>query len=204
MEMDESANDTLTTTNSSNITEPSTIFKPLQRGLDLSELITNSFIAAFTSNLKSSLNMTQESLEKIQLQVTSNITSALKSILLLSESEGTLDPPDEAAIYTLWYTDNPPNASDYFTDTYNKTATDTNSTAKTIIDDVALSNGDYWYVKYNIIRNLKAINEIVKILILYMYNFLIFTIKFNVKRIYRYLVYFLSKICYTCISDVME
>ncbi|TGZ53145.1 Uncharacterized protein DBV15_01554 [Temnothorax longispinosus] len=105
METDESANDTLTRTNSSNMTEP-TILKPLQSA-DLSELVTNSFVAAFTSNLKSSLNMTQESLEKIQLQVTSNVTSALKSVLLLtlSENEGILSPPDEAAIHTLWWDD---------------------------------------------------------------------------------------------------
>ncbi|XP_077276305.1 transient receptor potential cation channel subfamily V member nanchung isoform X2 [Temnothorax americanus] len=144
METDESANDTLTRTNSSNMTEP-TILKPLQSA-DLSELVTNSFAAAFTSNLKSSLNMTRESLEKIQLQVTSNLTSALKSVLLLtlSENEGILSPPDEAAIHTLWYTDSLPNASDYFTDTYNETvAADTNSTAKTIVDDIALSKFDH-------------------------------------------------------------
>lgn len=127
------------------------ILKSLQNS-DLSELLTNSLVAAFTSNLKSSLNMTQESLEKIQLQVTLNITSALKNILLLTqnENEGILDSPDEAVIHTLWYTDSPPNVSDYFTNAFNKTVTtDTNSTAKTIIDDVTLLkfNHDYWYVK---------------------------------------------------------
>lgn len=121
---------------------------------DLSELVTNSFTAAFTSNLKSSLNVTQESLEKIQLQVTSNITSALRSILLLtlSNNEGLLSSPDETAIHTLWYTDSPQNASDYFMNMYNKTTIDTNSTAKTTIDDVTLlgkfNNHEKWYVKY--------------------------------------------------------
>lgn len=122
---------------------------------DLSELVTNSFTAAFTSNFKSSLNVTQESLEKIQLQVTSNVTSALRSILLLtlSNNEGLLSSPDEAAIHTLWYTDNPQNASDYFMNMYNKTVTiNTNSTAKTTIDDVTLlgkfNNHEKWYVKY--------------------------------------------------------
>jgi len=122
---------------------------------DLSELVTNSFTAAFTSNFKSSLNVTQESLEKIQLQVTSNVTSALRSILLLtlSNNEGLLSSPDEAAIHTLWYTDNSQNASDYFLNMYNKTVTiDTNSTAKTTIDDVTLlgkfNNHEKWYVKY--------------------------------------------------------
>lgn len=130
------------------------IFKSLHSS-DLSELVTNSFTAAFTSNLKSSLNVTQESLEKIQLQVTSNITSALRSILLLtlSNNEGLLSSPDEAAIHTLWYTDNSQNASDYFINMYNKTVTiDTNSTAKTTIDDVTLlgkfNNHKKWYVKY--------------------------------------------------------
>lgn len=151
METDENANDTLTRTNSSNITE-SMILKPLYSS-DLSELVTNSFVAAFT-NLKSSLNMTQESLEKIQLQVTSNITSALKSILTLSENEGSLSPPDEAAIHTLWYTDSPPDAPDYLTDTYNKTA-DANSTA---IDDIALSksNHDFWCVKVQYYKRFKS------------------------------------------------
>lgn len=145
METDESANDTLTSVNSSNITEPTTIPRSPQ-SLDLSELVTNSFVAAFTSNLKSPLNMTQESLEKIQLQVTSNITSALKSILLLNENEDISEPVDEVSIPMLWYTDSPPNASDYFIDMYNKT--DTNSTAKTIIDDVVSKfNDDYWYVE---------------------------------------------------------
>lgn len=121
---------------------------------DLSELVTNSFTAAFTSNFKSSLNVTQESLEKIQLQVTSNVTSALRSILLLtlSNNEGLLSSPDEAAIHTLWYTDNSQNASDYFLNMYNKTVTiDTNSTAKTTIDDVTLlgkfNNHEKWYDK---------------------------------------------------------
>ncbi|XP_012062700.1 PREDICTED: transient receptor potential cation channel subfamily V member 5 [Atta cephalotes] len=145
IETDENANDTSTRTNSSNITEP-IILKTFQSS-DLSELVTNSLVAAFTSNFKSSLNMTQESLEKIQLQVTSNITSALKSILLLTlnENEGILSPPDEAAIHTLWYTDSPPNASDYFMNTYNKT--DANSTVKTIIDGVARPkfNRNYWW-----------------------------------------------------------
>ncbi|KYN04879.1 Transient receptor potential cation channel subfamily V member 6 [Cyphomyrmex costatus] len=145
IETDENANDTSTRTNSSNITEP-IILKTFQSS-DLSELVTNSLVAAFTSNFKSPLNMTQESLEKIQLQVTSNITSALKNILLLTlnENEGILSPPDEAAIHTQWYTDSSPNASDYFMDTYNKT--DANSTAKTIIDGVARSkfNHDYWW-----------------------------------------------------------
>ncbi|KYN30196.1 Transient receptor potential cation channel subfamily V member 5 [Trachymyrmex cornetzi] len=143
IETDENANDTSTRTNSSNITEP--IFLKTLQSSDLSELVTNSLVAAFTSNFKSSLNMTQESLEKIQLQVTSNITSALKSILLLNENEGILSPPDEAAIHTLWYTDSPSNASDYFMNTYNKT--DANSTVKTIIDDVARPklNRDYWW-----------------------------------------------------------
>lgn len=144
METDENANDTLASANSSNITEPPTIPRP-HRSLDLSELVTNSLVAAFTSNLKSSLNMTQKSLEKIQLQVTSNITSALKSILLLRENEGIPDPPDEAALHTLWYTDSPPNASNYFTDMYNKT--DANSTAQTIIDDIASKFNDYWYIE---------------------------------------------------------
>ncbi|KAL6268625.1 hypothetical protein P5V15_001759 [Pogonomyrmex californicus] len=142
-QMDENANDTITRTNSSNITE-SIILKPLQN-TDLSELVTNSLVAAFTSSLKSSLNVTQESLEKIQLQVTSNITSALKSILLLTldENEGILSPPDEAAIHTFWYTDSPPNASD-FTDMYNKI--DMNATAKTIIDDSSskFDNHNWW------------------------------------------------------------
>ncbi|XP_011054744.1 PREDICTED: transient receptor potential cation channel subfamily V member 5 isoform X2 [Acromyrmex echinatior] len=145
IETDENANDTSTRTNSSNITEP-IIHKTLQSS-DLSELVTNSLVAAFTSNFKSSLNMTQESLEKIQLQVTSNITSALKSILLLTlnENEGILSPPDEATIHTLWYTDSPPNASDYFMNTYNKT--DANSTVKTIIDGVARPKfkSNYWW-----------------------------------------------------------
>lgn len=148
METDGNANDTLTRTNSSNITEP-IILKPLHSS-DLSELVTNSLVAAFTSNLKSSLNMTQESLEKIQLQVTSNITSALKSILTLSENEGSLNPPDEAAIHTVWDTDSSLNTSDYLTDTYNKTAAaDENLTTKTIIDDIVLSkfNHDFWCVK---------------------------------------------------------
>ncbi|XP_011165630.1 transient receptor potential cation channel subfamily V member 5 isoform X2 [Solenopsis invicta] len=143
METDENANDTSTKTNSSNITEP-IILKPLQSS-DLSELVTNSFVAAFASNLKSSLNMTQESLEKIQLQVTSNITSALKSILLLTlnENEGILSPPDEATIHTPWYTDSSPNTSDYFTDLYNKTVVAENSTVKAVVDDVAQT--DYWW-----------------------------------------------------------
>jgi len=145
IETDENANDTSTRTNSSNITEP-IILKTLQSS-DLSELVTNSLIAAFTSNFKSSLNMTQESLEKIQLQITSNITSALKSILLLNKNEGILSPPDKATIHTLWYTDSPLNASDYFMNTYNKT--DANSTVKTIINGVVRSkfNRDYWYIK---------------------------------------------------------
>ncbi|XP_072757468.1 transient receptor potential cation channel subfamily V member 5 [Anoplolepis gracilipes] len=146
---DENANDTLTSTNSFNITTmESVILKSLQSS-DLSELVTNSFTAAFTSNLKSSLNVTQESLERIQLQVTSNITSALRSILLLtlSNNEGS---PDEAAIRTLWYTDSSQNASDYFTNMYNNTITiDANSTANTIIDDVTPSekfnNHDTWW-----------------------------------------------------------
>ncbi|XP_025074158.1 transient receptor potential cation channel subfamily V member 5 [Pogonomyrmex barbatus] len=142
-QMDENTNDTIMRTNSSNITE-SMILKPLQN-TDLSELVTNSLVAAFTSSLKSSLNVTQESLEKIQLQVTSNITSALKSILLLTldENEGILSPPDEAAIHTFWYTDSPPNASD-FTDMYNKT--DMNATAKMIIDDSSskFDNHNWW------------------------------------------------------------
>lgn len=149
---DENENDTLT--NSFNTTRESMILKSLHSS-DLSELITNSFTAAFTSNLKSSLNVTQESLEKIQLQVTSNITSALRSILLLmlSNNEGLLSSPDETAIHTLWYTDSPQNASDYFMNMYNKTVTiDTNSTAKTTIDDVTLlgkfNNHEKWYVKY--------------------------------------------------------
>lgn len=155
METDENANDTLTKTNSSNITEP--ILKSFQ-SIDLSELVTNSVMAAFTSNLKSSLNMTQESLEKIQLQVTSNITSGLKNIMLLTpnENEGILSLPDEAASHTLWYTDSPPNVSDYFTNTYNRTVTvDMNSTAKTIIDDVALTkfNNHDLYVKYVLQKN---------------------------------------------------
>jgi len=180
IETDENANDTSTRTNSSNITEPM-ILKPLQSS-DLSELVTNNLVAAFTSNLKSSLNMTQESLEKIQLQVTSNITSVLKSILLLtmSENEGIPSPPDEAAIHTPWYTSNPPNVSDYFISDNKTVIADANSTAKTIID-VALSkfNRDYWCVeKYNIIKIIlqnyytKVINEIIEILIMHMYNFL--------------------------------
>ncbi|EFN65752.1 Transient receptor potential cation channel subfamily V member 5 [Camponotus floridanus] len=146
---DENANDTLT--NSFNTTRESMILKSLHSS-DLSELVTNSFTAAFTSNFKSSLNVTQESLEKIQLQVTSNVTSALRSILLLtlSNNEDLLSSPDEAAIHTLWYTDNPQNASDYFINMYNKTVTiDTNSTAKTTIDDVTLlgkfNNHEKWW-----------------------------------------------------------
>ncbi|XP_029680490.1 transient receptor potential cation channel subfamily V member 5 [Formica exsecta] len=137
---DENANDTLTNTNSFNITTmESAILKSLQNS-DLSKLITNSFTAAFTSNLKSSLNVTQESLEKIQLQVTSNITSALRILLLtLSNNEGLLSSFDEAIIHTPWYTDNPQNGSDYFTNTNSKTVTiDANSTAKTIIEDITL------------------------------------------------------------------
>ncbi|KMQ98230.1 transient receptor potential cation channel subfamily v member 6 [Lasius niger] len=150
---DENANDTLTSSNSFNITTmESAILKSLQSS-NLSELVTNSFTAAFTSNLKSSLNVTQESLERIQLQVTSNITSALRSILLLtlSDNEGLTSSSDEAAIHTPWYTDSPLNASDYFTNTYHKTVMiDANSTAKTIIDDVTdvpekFNNHEKWW-----------------------------------------------------------
>lgn len=166
---DENANDTLTSTNSFNITTmESAILKSLQSS-NLSELVTNSFTAAFTSNLKSSLNVTQESLERIQLQVTSNITSALRSILLLtlSDNEGLTSSSDEAAIHTPWYTDSPLNASDYFTNTYHKTVMiDANSTAKTIIDDVTdvpekFNNHEKWYVKYNIIIRSKHFYKII-------------------------------------------
>ncbi|XP_012525905.1 transient receptor potential cation channel subfamily V member 5 isoform X4 [Monomorium pharaonis] len=143
MEEDENANDTSTRTNSSNITEH-VILKSLQSA-DLSELVTNSLVAAFTSNFKSSLNMTQESLEKIQLQITSNITLALKSILLF-DNEAILSPPDETTIHTLWYNDSPSNTSDYFTDMYNKTvAANKNSTTKTIIDNVLKFNHELWW-----------------------------------------------------------
>lgn len=152
---DENTNDTLTT-NSFNVTNmESVILKSLQSS-DLSELVTNSFTAAFTSNLVSSLNVTQESFERIQLQVTSNITSALRSMLLLTLSnnnEDLLSSPDEAAIHTLWYTNSPQNASDYFTNMYNNTVIiDANSTAKTTIDDVTpleeFNDQDKWYVEY--------------------------------------------------------
>lgn len=118
----------------------STFLKSLQSS-DLSDLITNSFTAAFTSNLKSSLNVTQESLEKIQLQVTSNITSALRSILFLTlnNNEGLLSSFDEATVHTPWYSDSSQNASDYFTNTNSKTIIiDANSTANTIIEDITL------------------------------------------------------------------
>lgn len=143
----ENANDT--STNSSNITATETmIFRSFQ-GSSLSEFVTNSLAAAFTSSLKSSLNMTQESLEKFQLQVTSNITSALKNILTLSDNEGILNIPDEAAIPTLWYTDSPQNISDYFMDVYNESIIDANSTTKTLIGNNGLpksNDPDDWYV----------------------------------------------------------
>jgi len=149
----ENVNDTLSTsTNFANVSATKTmLFKSLQSS-DLSELITNSFAAAFTSNLKSSLNMTQESLEKIQLQVTSNITSALRSILLLtlSDTDDILNIVDETNIRAFWYTDSPQNVSDYFTNTYNKL--NMNSTTKTIIDSIELSksdDSDNWYLETN-------------------------------------------------------
>lgn len=145
----ENANDTRT--NSSNVTVAELAILKSFQSSELSDLVTNSFTAAFTSNLKSSLNVTQESLEKIQLQVTSNITLALRNILLLTlnDNEGILSAPDEAAIRTLWYTSNPQNESDYLTDAYNESAmNDANSTADTIIDNIepAKSGDDDWCV----------------------------------------------------------
>ncbi|XP_019698427.1 transient receptor potential cation channel subfamily V member 5 [Harpegnathos saltator] len=142
----ENANDTRT--NSSNATAMEIL--RLFQSSDLSNLVTNSLAAAFASNLKSSLNVTQESLEKIQLQVTSNITSALKNILpSLSDNEGILSAPDEAAIRTLWYTSSPYNESDYLTDAYNENVTsDANSTAGTIIGSIEVSKSndkDNWW-----------------------------------------------------------
>lgn len=147
------ANDTISTTlNSSNATiEPITI-KPFQT-IDLRELITNSFSAAFNSNLRSSLNMTQESLERIQLQMTSDLTTVLKNILLLSSSdnEAILTSPNEIGIYTSWYTNVSHNSSDYFTDMYNESILiDMNSTAKTTVDTIAIlgsQDDDDWCVR---------------------------------------------------------
>lgn len=149
MQETENANDTRT--NSSNMTTVELAILKSFQSSDLSDLVTNSFAAAFTSNLKSSLNVTQESLEKIQLQVTSNITLALKSILLLTlnDNEAILSAPDEAAIRTLWYTNNPQNESDYLTDAYNESLmSDANSTAETTIDSIELlkSNDNDWCV----------------------------------------------------------
>lgn len=135
----ENANDTKT--NSSNITAAELAILKSFQSSELSDLVTNSFSAAFTSNLKSSLNVTQESLEKIQLQVTSNITLALKNILLLTlnDNEGILSAPDEAAIRTLWYTSNSNNESDYMTDAYNESViSDANLTTETVIDSIEL------------------------------------------------------------------
>ncbi|RLU24512.1 hypothetical protein DMN91_002601 [Ooceraea biroi] len=143
-QLDENVNDTLSTRTNFNVTATeNTLLKSLQSS-ELSELVTNSFAAAFTSNLKSSLNMTQESLEKIQLQVTSNITSALRGILLLtlSDNEDILNIPDETAIHALWYTDSLQNMSDYFLNRYNKSEIDGNSTTNTIIDSTELPNYD--------------------------------------------------------------
>lgn len=134
----ENANDTLARTNSSNITAIETMILKSFQSSDLSELVTSSLAAAITTNLKSSLNITRESLEKIQLQVTSNITSALKSMLLmtLNDNEGILASPDEAAIQTLWYTDDPRNASDYLMGVYNESVViDANSTATAMDGD---------------------------------------------------------------------
>ncbi|XP_032689459.1 transient receptor potential cation channel subfamily V member 5 isoform X2 [Odontomachus brunneus] len=146
MQETENANDTRT--NSSNMTTVElAIVKSLQSS-DLSDLVTNSFAAAFTSNLKSSLNVTQESLEKIQLQVTSNITLALRSILLLTlnDNEAILSAPDEAAFRTLWYTSNPQNESDYLTDAYNENVmSDANSTIETTIDSIELMKSNDWW-----------------------------------------------------------
>lgn len=150
----ESTNETLTRTNSSNVTTTDSAILRLFQGTDLSELITNSFATAFTSNFKSSLNVTQESLEQIQLQVTSNITSALKSMLLLTLSnnnEDMLSPLDETTIHKLWYTDSPQDASsDYFAEAYNESVTSEDSTAKAvIINNIALpklNNRDSWCV----------------------------------------------------------
>ncbi|KAL0119708.1 hypothetical protein PUN28_007863 [Cardiocondyla obscurior] len=141
-ETDEGVNITSTRMNSSNITGP-TILKSFLKS-DISELVTSSLAAAFSFNLKSSLNVTQESLEKIQLQITSNITSALRNILLLND-EDILNLPEETAINT-WATDSPPNVLKYFTD--NKTViTDINSSNDAIINDVAVLkiNHDYWW-----------------------------------------------------------
>ncbi|XP_012217412.1 transient receptor potential cation channel subfamily V member 5 isoform X1 [Linepithema humile] len=146
----ENGNDTLTR-NSSNITTMETLILKSLQSSDLSKLITNSFTTVFTSNFISSLNITQESLEKMQLQVTSNITSALKNILflILNDNEDILNIPDETAIHTPWYTDSPENASNYFTNTYNRNIIiDVNSTAKTIISSITLpkfNNHDNWW-----------------------------------------------------------
>jgi len=153
-ELIENVNDTLSTnTNFANVNATKTmLFKSLQNS-DLSELVTNSFAAAFTSNLKSSLNMTQESLEKIQLQVTSNITSALRSILLLTLSDSDiLNILDETTIRAFWYTNSPQNMSNYFANTYNKSVINMNSTTKTIIDSIELlksDDSDNWYLETN-------------------------------------------------------
>jgi len=146
----ENENDTLGRNSSNMTTLEILILKSLQSS-DLSKMITNSFTTAFTSNFKSSLNVTQESLEKIQLQVTSNITSALKNILflILNNNEG-IHTPDETAIHTPWYTDSPENASSYFTDMYNRNVLiDVDSTAKTIISSITLpkfNNHNNWCV----------------------------------------------------------
>jgi len=99
--------------------------------------------------------MTQESLEKIQLQVTSNITSALRSILLLtlSDTDDILNILDETTIRAFWYTNSPQNMSNYFANTYNKSVINMNSTTKTIIDSIELSksdDSDNWYLETNI------------------------------------------------------
>lgn len=162
----ESANDTLARTNSSNMTTAeTTIFRSLQSS-DLSELVTSSFAAALATSLKSSLNVTQESLERIQLQVTSNVTAALRSMLLstLNDNEGILtSPDDETVLRALWYTDSPRNASGYLADAYNESAViDANATARTIADGNA-SPSDDWCVeilKYANIEILFSCNNV--------------------------------------------
>lgn len=146
----ENGNDTLTR-NSSNITTTETLILKLLQSPDLSKLITNSFTTVLTSNFKS-LNITQESLEKMQLEVTSNFTSALKNFLflILNDNEGILNMPDETAIHTPWYTDSFENTSNYFMETYNRSVIiDVNSTVKTIISSITLpkfNNHDTWCV----------------------------------------------------------
>lgn len=154
-ELADNMNDTLST--KTNLTATEIMLRKSLQSSDLSELITNSFAAAFTSNLKSSLNMTQESLEKIQLQVTSNITSALRSVLLLTllnDNEDILNIADEATMHALWYADSDSqNASDFLANSHNESVLDTNSTAKTIVGSIELSgadDSDNWYVKFNL------------------------------------------------------